>query len=85
MVSMMNMILVRRQKLKLTWFCFIFSFLFCQDIGLEFEELERYENFKEFYYDVLPEFERFGHVVVFKVCLNSQIHLRGNVYVQYET
>ncbi|CAF0945682.1 unnamed protein product [Adineta steineri] len=55
------------------------------DIGLEFEETERYENFKDFYYDVLPEFERFGRVIMFKVCSNSEIHLRGNVYVQYET
>ncbi|UJR35618.1 hypothetical protein I4U23_028368 [Adineta vaga] len=55
------------------------------DIGLEFEESERYENFKDFYFDVLPEFERFGRVTTFKVCLNSEIHLRGNVYVQYET
>ncbi|CAF0758350.1 unnamed protein product [Rotaria sp. Silwood1] len=55
------------------------------DIGLEFEESERYENFKDFYYDVLPEFERFGHVIIFKVCANSEIHLRGNVYIQYET
>ncbi|CAF0759050.1 unnamed protein product [Rotaria sordida] len=55
------------------------------DIGLEFEESERYENFKDFYYDVLPEFERFGRVIMFKVCSNSEIQLRGNVYVQYET
>ncbi|CAF1145886.1 unnamed protein product [Adineta ricciae] len=55
------------------------------DIGLEFEESERYENFKDFYYDVLPEFERFGQVITFKVCSNSEIHLRGNVYIQYET
>ncbi|CAF2078967.1 unnamed protein product [Rotaria magnacalcarata] len=55
------------------------------DIGLEFEESERYENFKDFFYDVLPEFERFGRVLMFKVCYNSGIHLRGNVYVQYKT
>ncbi|CAF0864041.1 unnamed protein product [Didymodactylos carnosus] len=55
------------------------------DIGLEFEESERYQNFKEFYYDVLPEFEAFGHVVEFKVCSNFEIHLRGNVYVQFKT
>jgi hypothetical protein len=52
---------------------------------LEFEETERYENFKDFYRDVLPEFERFGRVIMFKVCSNSEKHLRGNVYVQYET
>ncbi len=55
------------------------------DISLEFEESERYENFKDFYFDVLPEFERFGRVTMFKVCSNSEIHLRGNVYVQYQT
>jgi hypothetical protein len=63
----------------------IINVFFFEDIGLEFEDSERYENFKDFYYDVLPEFERFGRVITFKVCSNSEIHLRGNVYVQYET
>jgi len=64
---------------------FIFLLLIFKDIGLEFEESERYENFRDFYYDVRPEFERFGRVITFLVCSNAQVHLRGNVYVQYET
>ena len=55
------------------------------DIGLEFEESERYENFKDFYSEVQPEFGKHGHVTTFKVCSNFELHLRGNVYVEYET
>lgn len=39
--------------------------------------------FREFYEDVLPEFEQYGQVVQFKVCCNCEPHLRGNVYVEY--
>ncbi|XP_064614994.1 U2 small nuclear ribonucleoprotein auxiliary factor 35 kDa subunit-related protein 2-like isoform X2 [Liolophura sinensis] len=53
------------------------------DIGLEYEEGETYQHFKDFYYDVLPEFKSMGRVVQFKVCCNFEPHLRGNVYVQF--
>ncbi|KAL3846914.1 hypothetical protein ACJMK2_017862 [Sinanodonta woodiana] len=55
------------------------------DIVLEYEDSEIYNNFKEFYEDVLPEFKKFGRVVQFKVSSNYEPHLRGNVYVQYRT
>nr|CAD7201648.1 unnamed protein product [Timema douglasi] len=53
------------------------------DIMLEYEDSETYQHFKEFFDDVLLEFERFGRVVQFKVCRNFEPHLRGNVYVEY--
>lgn len=53
------------------------------DIALEYEDKECYQDFKDFYFDVLPEFKKFGKVVQFKVCNNFEPHLRGNVYVQY--
>ncbi|KFM74891.1 U2 small nuclear ribonucleoprotein auxiliary factor subunit-related protein 1, partial [Stegodyphus mimosarum] len=53
------------------------------DIALEYEDKERYQDFENFYWDVLPEFKKFGKVVQFKVCSNHEPHLRGNVYVQY--
>ncbi|KAL7635628.1 UNVERIFIED_CONTAM: hypothetical protein RMT77_013445 [Armadillidium vulgare] len=53
------------------------------DISLEYSESERYNHYREFYYDVLPEFEKCGRVIQFKVCCNKSSHLRGNVYVQY--
>lgn len=40
------------------------------DIMLEYEEIETYKQFKEFFYDVLEEFKKFGKVVMFKVRLN---------------
>lgn len=37
------------------------------DIMLEYEEIETYKQFKDFFYDVLGEFEKFGKIVMFKV------------------
>jgi len=55
------------------------------DFTLEFENQETYEDFKQFFYDVLPEMEKCGRVRQFKVCCNQEIHLRGNVYVEYSS
>ncbi|KAK5609468.1 hypothetical protein CRENBAI_007978 [Crenichthys baileyi] len=55
------------------------------DACLEHSEEELLESFLEFYHDVLPEFKSIGKVVQFKVCCNHEPHLRGNVYVQFET
>ncbi|KAI8427729.1 hypothetical protein MSG28_002161 [Choristoneura fumiferana] len=38
------------------------------DAMLEYEYSETYKDFKDFFYDVLPEFEKFGQVIQFKVC-----------------
>lgn len=56
---------------------------FDTDDILEYEDSERYQDFKDFYFDVLPEFKKYGKVVQFKVCSNHEPHLRGNVYVQF--
>ncbi|KDR21330.1 U2 small nuclear ribonucleoprotein auxiliary factor 35 kDa subunit-related protein 2 isoform X2 [Zootermopsis nevadensis] len=53
------------------------------DLMLEYDDRETYQHFREFYEDVLPEFEQCGRVVQFKVCCNCEPHLRGNVYVEY--
>ncbi|XP_041978202.1 U2 small nuclear ribonucleoprotein auxiliary factor 35 kDa subunit-related protein 1 [Aricia agestis] len=53
------------------------------DITLEFEESDTYRDFKEFFYDILPEFRKFGTVVQLKVCNNHEKHLRGNTYIEY--
>ncbi|KAK4880371.1 hypothetical protein RN001_008517 [Aquatica leii] len=53
------------------------------DAGLEFENYETYDHFKDFFYDVLPEMEKWGYIRQFKVCCNHEVHLRGNVYVEY--
>ncbi|KAI4465509.1 u2 snrnp auxiliary factor small subunit [Holotrichia oblita] len=53
--------------------------------SLEFESHERYSHFKEFFYDVLPELEKFGNIKQFEVCCNEEAHLRGNVYVEYSS
>ncbi|XP_014837056.1 PREDICTED: U2 small nuclear ribonucleoprotein auxiliary factor 35 kDa subunit-related protein 2 isoform X2 [Poecilia mexicana] len=55
------------------------------DACLEHSEEELLESFLEFYHDVLPEFKSIGKVVQFKVCCNHEPHLRGNVYVQFDT
>lgn len=53
------------------------------DANLEFETYEVYDHFKEFFYDVITEMERYGRIRQFKVCCNTEPHLRGNVYVEY--
>ncbi|KAG0727001.1 U2 small nuclear ribonucleoprotein auxiliary factor subunit-related protein 1 [Chionoecetes opilio] len=53
------------------------------DIALEYSESEIDQLFRDFFDDVLPEFQRCGQVVQFKVCCNMSAHLRGNVYVQF--
>ncbi|XP_028836710.1 U2 small nuclear ribonucleoprotein auxiliary factor 35 kDa subunit-related protein 1 [Denticeps clupeoides] len=55
------------------------------DASLEYSEDEVYQQFLEFYDDVLPEFKSVGKVLQFKVSCNFEPHLRGNVYVQYST
>ncbi|XP_049888100.1 U2 small nuclear ribonucleoprotein auxiliary factor 35 kDa subunit-related protein 2 [Pectinophora gossypiella] len=53
------------------------------DIMLEYEDSDTYKQFKEFFYDVLPEFEKFGKIIQFKVCNNYEKHLRGNMFIEY--
>lgn len=55
------------------------------DMTLEHDETELYEDFKEFFDDVVPEFEYFGHIEHFAVCNNYEPHLRGHVFVEYTT
>ncbi|KAK0082424.1 hypothetical protein PV325_010411 [Microctonus aethiopoides] len=53
------------------------------DIGLEFESSETRKHYKEFYNDIVPELESFGRIKTLKCCCNSEIHLRGNLYIEY--
>ncbi|XP_076764384.1 uncharacterized protein LOC143431496 [Xylocopa sonorina] len=53
------------------------------DIGLEFENSETRQHFREFYKDVVPELESFGRIKTLKYCCNTEVHLRGNLYVEY--
>ncbi|KOX78446.1 U2 small nuclear ribonucleoprotein auxiliary factor 35 kDa subunit-related protein 1 [Melipona quadrifasciata] len=55
------------------------------DIGLEFESSETRQHFREFYNDVVPELESFGRIKTLKYCCNTEVHLRGNLYVEYYT
>lgn len=55
------------------------------DACLEHSEEELQESFIEFYHDVLPEFKSVGKVLQFKVSCNYEPHLRGNVYIQFDT
>uniref|UniRef100_A0A673TD50 Zinc finger CCCH-type, RNA binding motif and serine/arginine rich 2 n=1 Tax=Suricata suricatta TaxID=37032 RepID=A0A673TD50_SURSU len=55
------------------------------DASLEDSEEETYQQFLDFYEDVLPEFKSVGKVIQFKVSCNAEPHLRGNVYVQYQS
>lgn len=37
------------------------------DIMLEYEDSDTYKEFKDFFFDILPEFQKFGKVVELKV------------------
>lgn len=55
------------------------------DIALEFEHSETQNHFREFYEDVTPELESFGRIKTLRCCRNVEVHLRGNLYVEYYT
>lgn len=55
------------------------------DVALEFESSETWHHFYEFYEDVISELESFGRIKILKCCCNMEIHLRGNLYVEYYT
>jgi len=53
------------------------------DDDLEHSEEEIREHFEKFWYDIVPEFKRFGEIEQLRVCRNHSHHLRGNVYIMY--
>lgn len=55
------------------------------DISLECDEKEAYEKFYEFFEDIIVELKRYGQIIELNVCRNQEIHLLGNVYVQYRS
>lgn len=55
------------------------------DSKLEFENSETYAHYREFFYDVVSELEKYGRIKIFKTCLNHEAHLRGNVFVEFLT
>lgn len=55
------------------------------DVSLEFESSETRHHFREFYEDVISELESFGKIKTLRCCCNIEIHLRGNMYVEYYT
>lgn len=55
------------------------------DIGLECDEKEAYEKFYEFFEDIVVELKNYGQIIELNVCRNQEIHLMGNVYIQYRS
>lgn len=55
------------------------------DISLECDEKEAYEKFYEFFEDILVELKTYGQINELNICRNQEIHLMGNVYVQYRS
>uniref|UniRef100_A0A8D8HS53 U2 small nuclear ribonucleoprotein auxiliary factor 35 kDa subunit-related protein 1 n=1 Tax=Culex pipiens TaxID=7175 RepID=A0A8D8HS53_CULPI len=55
------------------------------DSGIEFDEDELYRCYKEFFHDIIAEFESFGSIQYIFVCRNHAVHLRGNVFIQYDS
>ncbi|XP_063983837.1 centrosomin-like isoform X3 [Diachasmimorpha longicaudata] len=61
------------------------SFEYDTDIGLEYDCVETQKDFRDFYRDILPELESFGRIKTLKFCRNTEVHLRGNLYVEYSS
>uniref|UniRef100_A0A6E8VZT2 Uncharacterized protein n=1 Tax=Anopheles coluzzii TaxID=1518534 RepID=A0A6E8VZT2_ANOCL len=55
------------------------------DARLEFDEDDLKNSYNEFFRDIIQEFEMFGTVRHIFVCRNSVAHLRGSVYIEYES
>lgn len=55
------------------------------DISLECDEKETYAKFYEFFEDILVELKSYGQIIELNICRNQEIHLLGNVYVQYRS
>ncbi|CAK4714863.1 unnamed protein product [Aphanomyces euteiches] len=55
------------------------------DDNLELGENEMQEAYKGFYFDALKELLKFGNVVQLTTCRNTASHLRGNVYVEFQS
>lgn len=55
------------------------------DLGIEFDEEELYRAYNEFFRDIIEEFETFGSIRYIFVCRNHAPHLRGNVFIQYDS
>lgn len=51
------------------------------DIMLEYEDSERYNEYKEFFNDVLSEFEKFGKIVQFRVSITEK---DGFLFINYD-
>ncbi|KAG9402983.1 hypothetical protein AC1031_006522, partial [Aphanomyces cochlioides] len=55
------------------------------DDNLELGENEMQEAYRGFYFDALKELLKFGNIVQLTTCRNTASHLRGNVYVEFQT
>ncbi|XP_055613893.1 U2 small nuclear ribonucleoprotein auxiliary factor 35 kDa subunit-related protein 2 [Uranotaenia lowii] len=56
-----------------------------QDGGIEFDEEEINQSFREFFKDIVDEFETFGPIKGVFVSRNYLPHLRGSCYIEYQT
>lgn len=54
-----------------------------QDVNLEYDDQDTYEEFHKFYDETYPEFQKAGTIRNYYVCCNYEPHLKGNVYVEY--
>lgn len=68
-----------------TFICLLNLFTFYYRLTFIFKKILQYflNFYREFYNDILPEFESCGPIRQLKVCCNHETHLRGNVYLEY--
>ncbi|OQR94334.1 U2 small nuclear ribonucleoprotein auxiliary factor 35 kDa subunit-related protein 1-like [Achlya hypogyna] len=61
------------------------SIQLAQEDELEVDDKLLQATYRDFYNDVLAECVKFGFVVQLTTCCNLAPHLRGNVYIEYQT
>lgn len=55
------------------------------DLSLEFDEAQLFRDYCNFFDDALSEFRKFGPITLVVTCQNYESHMRGNVYIEYES
>ncbi|XP_055540263.1 U2 small nuclear ribonucleoprotein auxiliary factor 35 kDa subunit-related protein 1 isoform X2 [Wyeomyia smithii] len=53
------------------------------DLAIEFDEDELNRCYRDFFFDIIEEFEQFGTITTIFTCRNFEPHLKGHVFIQY--
>ncbi|KAL5279903.1 ZRSR2 family protein [Megaselia abdita] len=55
------------------------------ETGIEFTYHDVLNDYYQFFEDISEELEKFGEIINIRTCGNTGIHMRGNVFVEFES